>query len=98
MLLKEMDQQEDAWPFLEPVGKRKFPEYFKLVKQPMDFHTMRTKLREGRYANKAAFAQDARLVFSNCAFYNEDDSEIGLAGHSMKAFFEKRWAELTQER
>ena len=48
MLLKEMDQQEDAWPFLEPVGKRKFPEYFKLVKQPMDFHTMRTKLREGR--------------------------------------------------
>ena len=48
MLLKEMDHQEDAWPFLEPVGKRKFPEYFKVVKQPMDFHTMRTKLREGR--------------------------------------------------
>ena len=25
-------------------------------------------------------------------------SQIGMAGHSMKAFFEKRWAQLTQDR
>ena len=31
VMLRELDHQDDAWPFLEPVGK-----YFKVVKQPMD--------------------------------------------------------------
>ena len=48
VMLRELDRQDDAWPFLEPVGKRKFPEYFKVVKQPMDFQTMRNKLKEGK--------------------------------------------------
>lgn len=30
-----------------------------------------------RYPDKEAFAEEVRLVFSNCAFYNEDDSEVG---------------------
>ena len=30
-----------------------------------------------RYSgNKDLFASDARLIFSNCAFYNEDNSEV----------------------
>ena len=33
-----------------------------------------------RYANKEAFATDARLVFDNCAYYNEDNSEVMLRG------------------
>ncbi len=27
--------------------------------------------------DKELFAADARLIFSNCAYYNEDDSEVG---------------------
>jgi len=27
--------------------------------------------------------------------FNEDDSQVGQAGHLMKQFFESRWAELT---
>ena len=33
-----------------------------------------------RYPDIDTFAQDARLVFSNCAFYNEDDSEVCCHG------------------
>ena len=29
-----------------------------------------------RYSSKEAFAADARLVFDNCAYYNEDESEV----------------------
>ncbi len=47
-LLKQLEEHEDAWPFLEPVGKREFPEYYKVIKRPMDFQTMRTKLQDGR--------------------------------------------------
>ena len=35
-----------------------------------------------RYPDIDTFAQDARLVFSNCAFYNEDDSEVCCHGNN----------------
>ena len=38
-----------------------------------------------RYTDIDAFAQDARLVFSNCAFYNEDDSEVCCHGDNLKS-------------
>lgn len=47
-----------------------------------------------RYKCREEFAADARLIFDNCETFNEDDSPVGQAGHSMRAFFETRWAEL----
>ena len=47
-ILTEMERHKDSWPFLEPVGRSEFPEYFKVIKKPMDFQTMRTKLRDGK--------------------------------------------------
>ena len=44
----EMEQHQDGWPFLEPVDRETFPEYFRVVKKTMDFQTMRTKLTDGR--------------------------------------------------
>lgn len=93
-LLDALEENEDAWPFLEPVEKKAFPEYFKVIKKPMDFQTVRNKLEDKKYSNKEGFAADVRLIFDNCKLYNEDDSEIGIAGQSMKMFFEKQWSEL----
>jgi hypothetical protein len=95
-MLEELEGHRDSWPFLDPVDRAKFPEYFRVVKKPMDLQTIRNKLRDGRYASREAFASDSRLVFSNCLFYNEDQSKIGMAGHSMKNVFEKRWSELNR--
>lgn len=47
-----------------------------------------------RYSDLETFIVDVNLVFENCERFNEDDSEIGRAGHSMRSFFDKRWAEL----
>lgn len=47
-----------------------------------------------RYKCREDFANDARLIFDNCETFNEDDSPVGQAGHSMRAFFETRWSEL----
>lgn len=29
-----------------------------------------------RYPNKESFVADAQLIFANCEYYNEDDSEV----------------------
>ncbi|KAM9829299.1 bromodomain adjacent to zinc finger domain protein 2A isoform X4 [Syngnathus typhle] len=93
IILMEMEAHADAWPFLEPVNPRLVPGYRRIVKNPMDFLTMRERLLQGGYCSCEEFATDAQLVFSNCELFNEDTSEVGMAGHSMRRFFESRWAE-----
>ncbi|XP_069826551.1 bromodomain adjacent to zinc finger domain protein 2A [Dendropsophus ebraccatus] len=97
IILMEMESHDDAWPFLEPVNPRLVPGYRKIIKNPMDFSTMRNKLLNGRYSSCKEFADDAELVFSNCQLFNEDDSEVGKAGLALKKFYESRWEEFNQE-
>lgn len=46
------------------------PDYFTIIKQPMDFMTIRKKLKYFLYTNCKEFCQDVELVFSNCFLYN----------------------------
>lgn len=93
IILMEMEAHADAWPFLEPVNPRLVPGYRRIIKNPMDFLTMRERLLQGGYCSCEEFAADAQLVFNNCELFNEDTSEVGMAGHAMRRFFESRWAE-----
>uniref|UniRef100_A0A668AG70 Bromodomain adjacent to zinc finger domain 2B n=1 Tax=Myripristis murdjan TaxID=586833 RepID=A0A668AG70_9TELE len=98
MLLAELEAHQDAWPFLTPVNSKAVPGYKKVIKKPMDFSTIREKLINNQYLNLETFIVDVNLVFDNCEKFNEDDSTIGRAGHSMRRFFEKRWTELLKLR
>uniref|UniRef100_G3U3C2 Bromodomain adjacent to zinc finger domain protein 2B n=1 Tax=Loxodonta africana TaxID=9785 RepID=G3U3C2_LOXAF len=98
MILTEMETHEDAWPFLLPVNLKLVPGYKKVIKKPMDFSTIREKLSSGQYPNLETFALDVRLVFDNCETFNEDDSDIGRAGHSMRKYFEKKWTDTFKNR
>ncbi|CAJ1079290.1 bromodomain adjacent to zinc finger domain protein 2B isoform X1 [Xyrichtys novacula] len=95
-LLSELEAHPDAWPFLTPVNHKSVPGYKKVIKKPMDFSTIREKLTNNQYLNLETFIVDINLVFENCEKFNEDDSQIGRAGHSMRRFFDKRWTELLQ--
>nr|XP_054751375.1 bromodomain adjacent to zinc finger domain protein 2B-like [Lytechinus pictus] len=95
-ILSEIEKEHCSWPFMAPVNTKQIPQYRKIIKQPMDFSTMKNKLKEKKYKTLDDFAVDARLIFDNCETFNEDESEVGRAGHAMRSFFETRWMELTE--
>uniref|UniRef100_A0A8C6LBC8 Bromodomain adjacent to zinc finger domain 2B n=1 Tax=Nothobranchius furzeri TaxID=105023 RepID=A0A8C6LBC8_NOTFU len=97
LLLAELERHQDAWPFLTPVNLKSVPGYKKVIKKPMDFSTIREKLVSSQYQNLETFIIDVNLVFDNCEKFNEDNSDIGRAGHNMRKFFEKRWTELLKQ-
>ncbi|KAI3377510.1 hypothetical protein L3Q82_008683, partial [Scortum barcoo] len=97
VLLAELERHQDAWPFLTPVNLKSVPGYRKVIKKPMDFSTIREKLVSSQYQNLETFIIDVNLVFDNCEKFNEDNSDIGRAGHNMRKFFEKRWTELLKQ-
>ncbi|XP_060732644.1 bromodomain adjacent to zinc finger domain protein 2B isoform X6 [Tachysurus vachellii] len=97
LLLVELQTHQDAWPFMMPVNPKSVPGYRKVIKKPMDFSTIQDKLSNNQYLNLETFIIDVNLVFENCEKFNEDDSDIGRAGHSMRRFFQRRWTELLKQ-
>lgn len=48
MLLDELEEQEESWPFLLPVNTKQFPTYRKIIRWPMDLSTIKKKLIDGQ--------------------------------------------------
>lgn len=59
-------------PFMNKVSKREAPNYYDIIKQPMDLNTVLRKLRNIRYQSKQEFVDDLNLIWKNCLTYNTD--------------------------
>lgn len=68
MELKAMT--EYSTPFLSRVNKRDAPDYFHIIKHPMDIGTMIKKLKSLSYKSKKEFVSDLDLIWANCLTYN----------------------------
>ena len=63
-------------PFIEPIERASLPQYFKVIKRPMSFLTVKKKLERRLYASKDSFIDDIRLVFRNCQKFNDVGSKL----------------------
>lgn len=77
-ILETLKKSNNSWPFLEPVDpiKLKIPDYFEIVKEPMDLTSIETSLLNGTYRNPAQFEHDVRKIWSNSILYNPQYSQI----------------------
>lgn len=71
-LLEELKSSEHASAFLTKVAKRDAPDYYDVIKNPMDLGTMLRNVRQGRYKSKAQFMRDLDLIWDNCLTYNSE--------------------------
>ncbi|KAL4430390.1 hypothetical protein ABPG77_002196 [Micractinium sp. CCAP 211/92] len=62
--------------FKEPVTEAIAPGYFSVIKQPMDFSTMKAKASKGQYKGWEDLRADMRLMFSNALTYNAEGGTI----------------------
>lgn len=93
-LLRDVMKHKDSWPFNEPVSQDEVPDYFEVIKEPIDFSTIKERLDGGDYATDAKFMRDAGLVFSNCYTYNKETHFVAKAGVRLQKYFKKRCVEL----
>ncbi|KDQ21863.1 hypothetical protein BOTBODRAFT_215473 [Botryobasidium botryosum FD-172 SS1] len=84
-LLAELQAHPSGWAFHEPVSREDVPDYFDVIRKPMDFSTMERKLENNMYATLDDFVEDAKLVFSNCRAYNGDNTYARNASRVEKA-------------
>lgn len=60
--------------FLSPVSRSEVPDYYDIVKQPMDWATISSRIASHTYERIDDFIRDVELVFSNAILYNKPDT------------------------
>ncbi|RWW46615.1 hypothetical protein BHE74_00047441 [Ensete ventricosum] len=92
-LLKRLMSHQYGWVFNSPVDvvKLNIPDYFQVIKHPMDLGTIKTRIGLGSYSSPWDFASDVRLTLTNAKTYNPPGNDVHIMADTMSKFFETRW-------
>ena len=62
--------------FLKLPNKHDYPDYYEVIKRPIDLEKISSKIRASSYDSVEDCLADVTLVFDNACKYNEPDSQI----------------------
>lgn len=65
--------------FMVKPSKKDYPDYYKVILEPMDLRTIEQTIRSERYNTEDALMDDMKLMFRNARHYNEEGSQVGGA-------------------
>ncbi|EPZ30849.1 Acyl-CoA N-acyltransferase domain-containing protein [Rozella allomycis CSF55] len=89
-MIIELQNDPSAWPFLEPVSKDEVPDYYDLIKDPMDLSTVEKNLESGKYSKLEIFKIDVQKIFDNCRIFNPETSQYYKCAERLESFFKDR--------
>ncbi|KAI9318354.1 Bromodomain-containing protein [Dichotomocladium elegans] len=89
--LKSLKKSRRAIAFLAPVDPvaLNIPDYFDIVKHPMDLGTIETKLIHDQYSSLDAFKSDMELMFYNCHLYNHATDPVTQDAKKLEEIFHR---------
>ncbi|KAL4110687.1 hypothetical protein PRIC1_002378 [Phytophthora ramorum] len=98
-LLKGMMEHKFGWVFNTPVDPvaLNIPNYFKIIRKPMDLGTVKKKLELGIYNHMEEFAHDVRTTFQNAMQYNSEDQDVFSLAKDMLSDFNGEMRKLAAE-
>ncbi|XP_009864164.1 PREDICTED: nucleosome-remodeling factor subunit BPTF [Apaloderma vittatum] len=86
-VLRSLQAHKMAWPFLEPVDPNDAPDYYGVIKEPMDLATMEERILKRYYKKVTEFVADMTKIFDNCRYYNPSDSPFYQCAEVLESFF-----------
>eukprot|EP00158_Paraphelidium_tribonemae_P004022 Partr_v1_DN26526_c1_g1_i5_m3992 putative Bromodomain-containing protein len=88
-LLNSIAKKDAYGFFLEPVDTKLVPDYLQVIKQPMDFSTIRRRILQKRYYTFDEFKLDLRLIFENAKKYNAPGTIYHKSADKIKEYADK---------
>ena len=86
-VLRSLQAHKMAWPFLEPVDPNDAPDYYGVIKEPMDLATMEERIQKRYYEKLTEFVADMTKIFDNCRYYNPRDTPFYQCAEVLESFF-----------
>jgi hypothetical protein len=94
-LFNEVIKWPISRPFLRPVDPVNdgAPTYFQVIKKPMDFSAIASKLRQDQYGSPDSFIQDIKLVSDNATQFNGEQSILSNFAKDIFGLVQRRFSE-----
>ncbi|XP_075207616.1 LOW QUALITY PROTEIN: nucleosome-remodeling factor subunit BPTF [Anomaloglossus baeobatrachus] len=86
-VLRSLQAHKMAWPFLEAVDPEDAPDYYAVIKEPMDLATMEDRIRSRYYKKLTEFVADMTKIFDNCRYYNPSESTFCQSAEVLESYF-----------
>lgn len=92
VVLKALWKHSFSWPFQQPVDavKLKLPDYYTIIKTPMDLNTIKKSLEHKYYVKASECIADFNIKFSNCYLYNKPGDDIVLMAQALEKLFRQK--------
>lgn len=65
-----VEMRESAGPFLKPVSRKDYPQYYEIISHPMDLATIKDKISKYEYRTAQGMLKDFELMKSNAIKFN----------------------------
>eukprot|EP01133_Synstelium_polycarpum_P000427 gene427-508_t len=79
--------ERHSWPFQGPVSEAEAPNYYAVVKDPVDIQKVGERLATGSYyITKYMFQADLKRMCENCRVYNGEGSDYSIIANRLEQF------------
>ena len=90
LLLSQEDPERDIiGPFMNRPCKKTYPQYYNVVKNPIDMDTINKRIKSKFYKTLKDFSADVNLMFDNCKLYNDPRSLLHKDACDLQDIFKK---------
>ncbi|XWS27822.1 hypothetical protein CRYUN_Cryun25bG0012900 [Craigia yunnanensis] len=94
LILDKLQKKDTYGVYAEPVDPEELPDYHDVIEHPMDFSTVRKKLRNESYSTLEQFESDVFLICSNAMQYNAPDTIYYKQARSIQELAKKKFEKL----
>ncbi|KAG1139891.1 hypothetical protein G6F37_001112 [Rhizopus arrhizus] len=76
LLWREIANHKNGAMFMNPIKESIAPQYYDIVKSPMDLKTIKNRIRDGLINTTTEFERDVILMLTNSLMYNTEGTEV----------------------
>ncbi|KAM9374593.1 protein polybromo-1 isoform 11-T11 [Phaethornis superciliosus] len=80
--------------FMVKPSKKDYPDYYKIILEPMDLKMIEHNIRNDKYAGEEGMIEDMKLMFRNARHYNEEGSQVYNDAHMLEKILKEKRKEL----
>ncbi|XP_038204881.1 protein polybromo-1 isoform X26 [Arvicola amphibius] len=80
--------------FMVKPSKKDYPDYYKIILEPMDLKIIEHNIRNDKYAGEEGMMEDMKLMFRNARHYNEEGSQVYNDAHILEKLLKDKRREL----
>jgi len=93
MVHQQIYQHRGGNIFHNPIKKSEAPDYYEIVRRPMDLKTVKSRIKDGVISSADHFKRDVFLMFANAIMYNRPGTSVNDIAAEMMVESERHIAD-----